>query len=125
MSRTDRVIDLPNVDGDRPARDVDTDRASIAPGIALLALYPISQHSTPFQVSALTRDPLDARAPVIGVGLVLPHPTGGAIDDVMEAEYVQVPIGGEEDLTDEYEEQLFSGDSDDEADAHADLPEEL
>lgn len=125
MSPPDRVIDLPDVNGDRPARDLSDDRAAVAPGTGLLALYPISRNSVPLKVSTATRADLDALDHVIGVGLVLPRPTRDVIDDATMVEYVSVPLEGEDDLTDEYERRLLAGDLDDEGDADTDIPEGL
>lgn len=125
MSRRDRVMDLPDVEGDRPAKEVDDDRARLAPGTALLAIYPISKHSVPLRVSTGTREDLDAVEDVIGVGLVLPRPTRDVIDDATAVEYVSVPLEGEDDLTDDYEELLLAGALDDEGDAAAHIPEDL
>lgn len=125
MSPPDRVIDLPEVDGNRPTRELSEDRSTVAPGTALLALYPISRHSVPLKVSTATRESLDARDHVLGVGLVLPPPTRGVIDDVTTVEYVSVPLEGKDDLTDEYERRLLSGELDDEGDADTHIPEDL
>ncbi|MDX1748262.1 MAG: Z1 domain-containing protein, partial [Halobacteriales archaeon] len=124
MSPRDRVIDLPDVDGDRPAAEIARERTNRAPGTALLAIYPISKDSVPLSVSTGTRDALDAVDDVIGVGMVLPRPTRDDVDDLTQVEYVSVPLEGDDDLTDDYEARLLAGELDDEGDAEAEIPEE-
>lgn len=121
MSKQDRSIDLPSINSDRPANEVDDDRDRIAPGTALLVLYPVSERSVPRMQESKTREPLEAKGPVIGVGIMMPKPINGVLDDLVEAEYVSVDLPGEDASTEEYEGQLLRGDLDDEADSHANL----
>jgi hypothetical protein len=121
VSKVDWSIDLPAIDSKKSAREVDAERARLAPGTALLVVYPISERSVPLKPGAATRQPLEAVGPVIGVGLVMPAQADGVLDDLVEAEYVSVYLSSEDDRTEEYEEQLLRGDLDDEADAHVEL----
>jgi hypothetical protein len=81
MSRSDRVIDL-----DIPVAEIaamstgETARLRNLPdnggrgdGAGLVLLYPVSAKSIPVRGSAKTREPLDAVAHIVGVGLVFPE----------------------------------------------------
>ena len=81
MSKTDRVIDL-----EIPVAEIaEMSTGAIArlrnlpadggrgDGTGLLLLYPVSAASIPVRGSAKTREPLDALAHIVGVGLVFPE----------------------------------------------------
>lgn len=111
MSTRDRVVDL---EGLRPGeagqadRDLQRLRTEHAPGVGLLAIYPISRASVPLtkaQREAGTREPLDAVDDVVGVGLVFPDPPPGAPTDSLTGEYVRVDLRGAQEEVIEQDEQ--------------------
>lgn len=81
MSRRDRVIDLDVSSGEvqamtmgqlASARNLPQDGGR-GDGSGLMLIYPISRNSTPKQSTAKTREPLDAVAHMVGVGIVFPE----------------------------------------------------
>lgn len=76
MSKEDRVADLCADDPDLAAkarRMPDADLQGLRPpGIGLLVLYPIDRRSEPDEGNLRNREPLDAVADVLGLGIVFP-----------------------------------------------------
>ena len=93
MSRQDLVVDLPAASSTRPDSRVDALklRKSVLPNNPpLLLLYPIDPFSAPVRNSS-EREPLDAIAPVLGIGLYIPAVS--ADGEVLEHDYVQADLG--------------------------------
>lgn len=92
MSRQDLVVDLPAASSTQPSSRVDALRLrkSVLPNDPpLLLLYPIDAFSAPVRNSS-EREPLDAVAPVLGIGLYIPAVS--ADEKVLEHDYVQADL---------------------------------
>jgi hypothetical protein len=100
MSSRDRVVDLrglgPGQAGLRD-RELQVLRTEHAPGVGLLAVYPISKASVPLSrvhQEAGSREALDAADDIVGIGIVFPDVPPGAPADLLTGQYVQVDLRG-------------------------------